>query len=784
MNIFDIRSNIWINANAGSGKTTALVGRFLSLLLNGARHDEILCITYTNVGADEMRHRIKNTLQKWSQVDDIDILNDISKFNLDESYVSVALSLFEKIKNSKKKIKISTIHSFCYEELLNHGLTSSITKDTKILTSKEIQKIKSQIKHLLHNEDSLKHEIEFISTHSTSTVIIENIIDLAIEHYKDISHKTLDFLALDEIKEYTDIEHDAHIRIIDRLLNNKNIAIALKTEITDLDSLRKAIFTNTGSVRKSVEKLNNQHINEAIDQINLFDKTIEAKFSSYGINIAIFAARQYENIKKKQNAITYDDMLTIMHEILHKDNDKWVNYLLDNKISHILLDEAQDTNPLSWEIITKLTEEFFDGHGIYEDERTIFVVGDEKQSIFSFQGANIQLLQKYKELFKSKSDHAGINFIEGDLNISYRSTSKILNFVDKYCNKINNKSSLTSDLKKDIHHISGVNGDTESKINVIQIEKSESLDTEKKSSWIKDVKDDNLLELSTILENEIEEFIKNDVKLNEIMVLFRSRGSKNYIIFDLIDVISKKYQVSLTDKINYDIYFLDLLAIFKFITLQNDNLNLGFLLKSDLFNFTDSEIQYVTMLNGDNLFEKLASDGHEKSRYAYNILNALLLFVNSKQVDIYALLLYINSKLIKNNKKHKEYLAIIYESIKDKNILSIYELTEYLADTDLYQDEKEDGIRFSTIHNAKGSEADAVIILDLDSSEYKRDRISLIDNKFHIRPKTGTMFETVNNFMESDKSHALAENVRINYVAITRARRFLSIVTENPELWS
>jgi hypothetical protein len=96
---------------------------------------------------------------------------------------------------------------------------------------------------------------------------------------------------------------------------------------------------------------------------------------------------RYQSAKDRRGLLDYDDLIDKALALLGEDRAAWVHYKLDQGIDHVLIDEAQDTSPKQWEIIRLLTAEFFAGAGARAVNRTIFAVGDEKQSIFSFQGA-------------------------------------------------------------------------------------------------------------------------------------------------------------------------------------------------------------------------------------------------------------------------------------------------------------------------------------------------------------------------------------------------------------
>ena len=148
---------------------------------------------------------------------------------------------------------------------------------------------------------------------------------------------------------------------------------------------------------------------------------------------------QYQNLKTQNSALDFDDLILKTLDLLQGntitmdglDVTPWVRYKLDQGIDHLLVDEAQDTNPEQWEIIKALTGDFFDtSSDENEQNRTLFVVGDQKQSIFGFQRAAPEKFSEMREHFENKIQENGHGFAHIPFNVSFRSTPSILTLVD------------------------------------------------------------------------------------------------------------------------------------------------------------------------------------------------------------------------------------------------------------------------------------------------------------------------------------------------------------------
>ncbi len=133
-----------------------------------------------------------------------------------------------------------------------------------------------------------------------------------------------------------------------------------------------------------------------------------------------------------KGVLDFDDLVSMALALLRRPGvAPWVLFKLDGGLDHILIDEAQDTNPEQWEIVAALAEEFFAGEGARASIRTIFAVGDAKQSIYSFQRADPQAFPaRCGSIFEERVNAANQTWLELPLDISFRSTEPILRAVD------------------------------------------------------------------------------------------------------------------------------------------------------------------------------------------------------------------------------------------------------------------------------------------------------------------------------------------------------------------
>lgn len=273
-------------------------------------------------------------------------------------------------------------------------------------------------------------------------------------------------------------------------------------------------------------------------------------------------------------------------------------YKLDQGIDHILLDEAQDTNPEQWRIIEALCEEFFQGLSAHDEvERTSFTVGDMKQSIYSFQRAAPDEFNRMRKVFDKKISNSGKTNRVMALDISFRSTAPILKLVDFVFQQPELRQALGGEEVRHISYRKGQSGRVEL-WPLFETEKAEKKDFWELPTTIKN-KSDSSLELASHIAEKIDSWLREEkilpaydrpIQAGDIMILVRTRTK---IVDDLIRCLKQKsIAVSGADRmvLSRQIAIHDLLAAAKFCLLQSDDLNLSCLLKSPLIGWDDAKL--------------------------------------------------------------------------------------------------------------------------------------------------------------------------------------------------
>src|SRR5690606_18308911 len=192
------------------------------------------------------------------------------------------------------------------------------------------------------------------------------------------------------------------------------------------------------------------HVAECRDRLRIMRMV---KATQAALVLADRLIGDYEDLKKQRSLLDFEDLIARTADLLTRDGvGAWVHYKLDQGIDHILVDEAQDTSPVQWAVIKSLAEDFHSGRSARDARRTIFAVGDEKQSIYSFQGAQPERFASERDRTSAEVLSAGQAFNSVRLPLSFRSTADVLSAVDQVFSLPDNARGLSFDAEPIIHH--------------------------------------------------------------------------------------------------------------------------------------------------------------------------------------------------------------------------------------------------------------------------------------------------------------------------------------------
>ncbi len=462
--------NVWVQANAGTGKTSVLVQRLLRILFRtpDSASSGILCLTYTNAGAGEMRNRILAALRKWAMATDAelaDMLDGVAiKTPVTTTDIARAREIFFKFIDKPEMMKIKTIHGFCEEILHRFPIEAGLSPAWSLISDSPQRILLQETFERLINSSAHSPRVysafEYIVTRISETYMTD-LLEILSSNYKyffqinDIDNyrkyfidTTADFLNInnDENLDFDPNKLQNIIEIATRERNNaKKPAKYLDEIITntrqyidttlDFDLYKKIYLKDDGEKRLTISKRDFladeqdrvYRLNQSIANRQVFDDTVAL------FDLSSAFALLYREIKRSRNVLDFEDLILYTRKLFSSpDNMGWVLSQLDVSLSHILLDEAQDTSPAQWDILRMLSGDFFSDGDTTDMPHSLFVVGDTKQSIYGFQGADPHAFAASRTEIGAQIQNNLRTIREVPLAQSFRSASPILHAVDKF----------------------------------------------------------------------------------------------------------------------------------------------------------------------------------------------------------------------------------------------------------------------------------------------------------------------------------------------------------------
>lgn len=485
----DPKVNAFVMANAGSGKTTTLVSRVARLLLGGSRPDAVLCLTFTKAAAAEMQRRLYERLGKWAVAVDRDLRKELGELeqrdpaSYDAEALSRARTLFAHALETPGGLKIQTLHAFCEQLLRRFPIEAGVSPLFRVVDDVEAETIRVRARDrvaersladdpglseaysvmagrldfqafeamFVRFEEKRAAIAAWVAADGGPATLVDRIAAMVgIEVLEDPAAVEAAAVAALEVDAWSAAAAAAALgnEKTDRPLGLKlqATAEAVRAGETPLQAVKAIFFTDGGDggprktlATKAVDASTQDWL--VREQARLAEAVTRARAcrvgwdTLYALTLAGAYAHEYEAAKAARGALDFADLISAALKLLtdQETGAAWVLYKLDGGVDHILVDEAQDTSPEQWGIVRALADEFFHGAGSRDDgvERTLFVVGDEKQSIFSFQGAAPERLLFESQSYRRLIEGVGRRFESVNLLQSWRSTPEVLAFVDR-----------------------------------------------------------------------------------------------------------------------------------------------------------------------------------------------------------------------------------------------------------------------------------------------------------------------------------------------------------------
>lgn len=857
----------FVTANAGSGKTRVLVARVSRILLQGTLPNKILCLTYTKAAASEMQSRLFRTLGDWSVCSEEKLEKElVSLFGVHQPVkdLSKARRLFAAALETPEGLKVQTIHSFCENLLLRFPIEAGILPGFKTLNDKEkieLEKLTQDEIYQIIKEDSnsdLCKAIQFLS--SDSGYILDDIFKWALANEDKVekwnlvggTSKLASILGVTDrstkeelLKEAYDLTDWNSLRLKAKLLltgktKHQNIGNVIleccdnSDKIEAITSYVNLFLTKASTLRANLIAKNFNH--ELNDFFSGKNEEAQRAFAVYQKSLAYDCLKLNDSIltvskvyleKYKYNKLLsykldFQDQISMVRDLLkNKHVSDWIKYKLDGGIEHILLDEAQDTSETQWEIIDSLNESFINESYGQERKfpRTLFAVGDEKQSIYSFQGAEPEIFLKKINKF------LGTNEDETRMQMSFRSAPEILKFVDQifvdncYLAKIFDDKITTSvsNINRHLAHRTDQGRveiwpltetpktmeesdpwDTRPVDALSKVSSRESLAKNialQLKKWI----DSNDLIYDRSKSEKEKKPIYRPIQASDIMILVRKRDSFFHAIIRNLKTLG--IPVSGADRLRLQsaIVVKDMISLAKFTLLQSDDLSLAEVLKGPLFCFSEEmlfEVSFGREKKG-TLWKSLKEKKPKIAKVLKKIIHASKIYppyeffnfvLNFKPEPSSSFLRKIYLRLGLEAKDALEaFLAQTLEHQRKRAPSLQYFVHEFIKeDLELKREMSENRgqVRVMTIHGAKGLEAPVVILPDTTGKPKVQNNalLPIFENEknktfsgYYKNTSKINSLKKLNYCKEAAESKIHQEYLRQLYVALTRAESRLII---------
>ena len=875
----DPNASAWVSANAGTGKTHVLTNRVLRLLVAGTAPERILCLTYTKAAAAEMSERVFSRLAAWVTADAAEIERQLQQLQLrpptpQES--ARARDLFAVAIEAPGGLKVQTIHAFCERLLQRFPLEADIAPGFSTLDEETGGTLRREaIDHMLTEATrdlsaplgrALEKAVAFAADDAFDDLLRDAMgrrdwLEAAIRldpGTDDDAGDSDSWRGADlYYRQALNIPADATLEAIDHglgaLLTDADLkrcrdvlAQGTKSDATlaqhfadallaidqaqRTEALAEVFLTVSGTARTRLMtvKLKAEHpdVGDMLDRAqNRFLTLHRSRGGLIVVDATVALLRlagavmqRYADLKRGRAALDFDDLIRAAANLLGSGPAaEWVLYKLDGGLDHILVDEAQDTAPLQWDIIESLAREFFSGSGARDARmqqpatgiregtasRTIFAVGDEKQSIYGFQGAEPAKFAEMGGRFRELAVSSGQAWNPVPLTLSFRTVAPILEAVDRVFAAGPGARGVTSsgDVVRHAANRLGAAG-------LVEIWETEKPDPTQSAEVWSPHEDKAAASPVTRLADRIADTIavwlqqkevlaseNRAVRAGDILILVRKR--RPFAEAMVAALKARNIAVAGADRIRLadQLAIQDLLVLGDFLLLPEDDLALATVLKSPLFDLDDDDLMVIAPTRRGSLWTALLAESVTNARFrpaAETLKHWRSRADLSPPFEFFAEVLDrdgMRARLLKRlgaeaAEPIDEFLSLAL-TYDDKAPPSLQGFIDSLHRTsrEIKRDMEHgrDEVRILTVHGAKGLEAPIVFLPDTCTASTGGRPGGLLELPAEFRSASGvkpfiwpvkgsSTLESVKNARAAAKDRDGEERNRLLYVALTRPR--------------
>lgn len=841
----DPARSVWVTANAGSGKTRVLTDRVARLLLRGTAPDRILCLTYTKAAAAEMQNRLFARLGTWSMLPDAalrDALADLGETAaLDAATLSVARTLFARAIDTPGGLRIQTIHAFCAALLRRFPVEAGVSPRFAEMDDRSARLLRGDIVADMADRAAPQAVAALAAIHSgedfdrVADEIAGNRPAFAAP-LEDAGARVLfgvpegeteagilaDTFLGDEADLMAEIvAHMATGSVTDRAQADILSGLSLSPPGMLALQAMEGVFlykANADPARHFAAKLGGvptkgtqARLGPLLPRLETLMRRVE---TARRRRIALAAATRtaalhgfaaaflpaYAQAKSARGLLDFDDLILRTAALLTDPAvAPWVLWRLDGAIDHILVDEAQDTSPLQWRVVSSLAAEFTAGQTAHTGTRTLFVVGDRKQSIYSFQGADLAAFDAQGRDFAARFAAAGSPLHGEDLLRSFRSAPAVLRLVDAVFDPGRGRG-LDGETRHEAHFaqmpghvelwpaIQGAKGTDPPNwwdpVDLPSEEHHAAQLAEKIALHIKGMIDGK----APVPERRDGHIVLRPMRAGDVLILVRRRGD----IFSAVLRALKRAGLPVAGadrlRLGAEVAARDILALLSFLALPEDDLSLAAALRSPLFGWSEDALYRLAQPRRGTLWQALrtAPDTPPGTMAILDDLRGQADFLRPH--DLIA-------RLLLRHDGRRRLLARLGDEAADgiDELLSqalAYEqaqvpsLPGFLVwldadDVEVKRQPESAGghIRVMTVHGAKGLEAPVVILPDCAAPRSRDHGVILplaggVPAWKSARDDSPPVAEAA---LDARRAAEAAESLRLLYVAMTRAQSRLIV---------
>ncbi len=881
----DPSRNALIEASAGTGKTWALTARILRLLLEGAPPDSILAITFTRAAAAEIRSRLMQRLAEWPSLDDSELTAQLQELQAplsDPEILRRARELFEQVQFAERDLHISTFHSFFLDLLKQFSLEARVPVDFQVPAKEQVSEMLLQASEQVLAEakkdpkgalaDALACVMEQLGKSNAldrfffmlkGHMLEWNAFDGGCSPEEQVERLRHDVFKLAEGPEsFPNPEEDGEtLKRLASLMETlggqtrtaaaTGIRAALEASPEDseqfTDRLCAALLTQKGEFSKklalsptAVKKASlsdkqceeyqqlEEYANRAKDGQDYYRRQKSFAFNVAAHTLARRFAQHYQRIKRAHRYLEYDDLLEAAHYMLAKGAQargtlEWVQLKLGQRFRHILIDEFQDTDLMSWSAMRALLDAVQES----DEPNTEFIVGDVKQSIYQWRRANPAVLEEARKCLE------GPHTTSGSLDMSYRSAPAIIEFVNAWGNQVQlpNFQAHTTHRKElwgCVELLPDPEKDSEQSDSVRSLRNP--LTEARENSDSLDHKD----RVANMIAERLQEVLEYDViedggthrpaQYRDVMILVQRRTHVANIERALTEKqipFARQSRQTLLQALEIS----DLIALLKFLLHPGDDLSLVQVLRSPLYSVSNEDLTHLKQNYPDmhSWHERLIRYESENPDDAHPLCRAVHQLQHWKAwVD------HVPPHDLLDRIYHEGRILERYRSLwpgdrgrqAAHNLIRFLELTlewnsgrypsltffvHYIdsmlqglvegADApDLISTgtaQQENRVQILTVHMAKGLESPIVVYVEMTGRKRSTQVGDLLiewpasesrPTRFLMKPAQSDVDTITQAVVEREKQQKEAENLHVDYVAFTRAKQHLILYVPDRDI--